>query len=167
MPPKITIHHLNASRSIRLFWLLEELGLEYNVQVYLRRPDLRAPESLKEVAPLGKAPALTIDGRVLAESGYIVQHIINNYESLRSAPADSEPDVDLQTTDDSLYWSHWAEGTQMMYTQPTGYLRLARAMADDGAFGAFDGAETRGMERFIKGIKGLWHDSRKKNCQEV
>lgn len=77
--PKITLIWLNESRAQRIVWLLEELGLEYEVKAYKRRADKQAPEALKEFHPLGKAPILIIDGQTLAESGFIVEYLIDRF----------------------------------------------------------------------------------------
>lgn len=68
----LVVHHLNDSRSQRLLWLLEELGLEYEIKKYQRMPDQRAPPELLAVNPLGKAPVLSDGPLVLAESGAII-----------------------------------------------------------------------------------------------
>ncbi|HEX7557616.1 MAG TPA: glutathione S-transferase N-terminal domain-containing protein, partial [Usitatibacter sp.] len=71
----ITVHHLNNSRSQRVLWLFEELGLDYEVKRYQRDPaTMLAPASLREVHPLGKSPVVTEDGATLAESGAIIEH---------------------------------------------------------------------------------------------
>lgn len=76
----ITLHHLNASRSIRILWLLEELELPYEVIHYQRnKKTYLAPESLKKVHPLGKSPLITDDGEVYAESGAIIEHLTRKY----------------------------------------------------------------------------------------
>jgi glutathione S-transferase len=69
----ITICHLDRSRSERIVWLMEELGLPYGLEVFERRPDILAPEDLKRVHPLGRAPAIRDGDVVLAEAGAIVE----------------------------------------------------------------------------------------------
>ena len=105
----ITIYHLDSSRSERIVWLMEELGLAYELEVFPRRPDIRAPESLKQVHPLGRAPAIRDGDLVLAESGAIVQYIIARHGGGRLGVAPSEPDFARY-----LYWLHYAEGSLML-----------------------------------------------------
>src|SRR5260370_30052800 len=76
----IVVHHLNNSRSQRLLWLLEELGLEYEIRRYQRDPQtMLAPASLREVHPLGKSPVMTDGDATLAESGAIMEYLIERY----------------------------------------------------------------------------------------
>lgn len=105
----ITVHHLNHSRSQRILWLLEELGLDYEIQRYERdRKTMLAPASLRAVHPLGKSPVITDGDLVIAESGAIVDYLINRYGAGRLAPAADTPDR-LRYT----YWLHYAEGSAM------------------------------------------------------
>ena len=105
----ITVHHLNNSRSQRVLWLLEELALPYHVEKYQRDPTtMLAPPSLRKVHPLGKSPVLTDDGLVLAESGAIVETVIEHYGQGRLAPAPGTPER-LRYR----YWLHYAEGSAM------------------------------------------------------
>ncbi|MEZ5465449.1 MAG: glutathione S-transferase [Lysobacteraceae bacterium] len=106
----IRVHHLNNSRSQRVLWLLEELGLDYEIVHYQRdAKTMLAPESLRKLHPLGKSPLLEVDGNVLAESGAIVQYLVDRYDTERrfSPPPDSDhrPRFD--------YWLHYAEGSAM------------------------------------------------------
>ena len=76
----ITVHHLNDSRSQRILWLLEELGLSYEIKRYQRDAQARlAPPELKAVHPLGKSPVITDDGRAIHESGAIVDYVIRRH----------------------------------------------------------------------------------------
>jgi glutathione S-transferase len=68
----IVVHHLNNSRSQRILWLLEELGVPYEIKRYQREPSMMAPASLRAVHPLGKSPVITDGDKVLAESGAII-----------------------------------------------------------------------------------------------
>jgi glutathione S-transferase len=105
----ITVHHLNHSRSHRVLWLLEELGLDYELRRYERDPEtLRAPPSLKEVHPLGKAPTIVESGAALAESGAILESLVNRHGGGRLAPAPGTPQRERYT-----YWMHYAEGSAM------------------------------------------------------
>ena len=70
----LTVHHLNNSRSQRVLWLLEELGVPYEIVRYQRQPDMRAPKELRAIHPLGKSPVITDNGNTIAESGAIVEY---------------------------------------------------------------------------------------------
>jgi glutathione S-transferase len=105
----ITVHHLNNSRSQRVLWLLEELGCEYQVVKYQRDSDtLLAPPELKRIHPLGKSPVITDGAHTLAESGAIIEYLIDRYGDgrLRPPPASAER---LRYS----YWLHYAEGSAM------------------------------------------------------
>ena len=105
----ITVHHLNNSRSQRVLWLLEELGLPYEIQKYERdAKTMLAPASLREVHPLGKSPVITDDGVTVAESGAIIEYLVERYGNGRLAPAIGTPER-LRWR----YWLHFAEGTAM------------------------------------------------------
>ena len=105
----ITVHHLNNSRSQRILWLLEELGLEYEVKRYQRDPKtMLAPASLREVHPLGKSPVITDGALTLAESGAIVEYLVERYGNGRLIPAAGTPNR-LRY----IYWLHYAEGSAM------------------------------------------------------
>jgi glutathione S-transferase len=105
----IVVHHLNNSRSQRVLWLLEELGLEYDIQRYARHPKtMLAPNSLKAVHPLGKSPVVVDGPQTVAESGAIVEYLVNRYGQGRFAPAAGSPER-LRYT----YWLHYAEGSAM------------------------------------------------------
>jgi glutathione S-transferase len=116
----ITVHHLDNSRSQRVLWLLEELGLEYEVKRYQRNPQtMLAPPELRAVHPLGKSPVVTVksaDGdTTLAESGAIVEHLADRYGAGKLAPAFGSAERVRY-----LYWLHFAEGT----AQPPLLLKL-------------------------------------------
>lgn len=105
----ITVHHLEHSRSQRILWLLEELGLDYDIKHYRRDQDTQlAPESLKQVHPLGKAPVITDGELTLAESGAIVDYLARTYGRETLLPA-----VDSPAWWDYVYWLHYAEGSLM------------------------------------------------------
>ncbi|MEQ1501976.1 MAG: glutathione S-transferase [Myxococcota bacterium] len=103
----ITVHHLNNSRSQRVLWLLEELGLPYELRFYQRdAKTMLAPPELKAIHPLGKSPVVTHEGRTLAETGAIVEYLVE------SAEGKLRPDA----VDERLawrYWLHYAEGSAM------------------------------------------------------
>jgi glutathione S-transferase len=104
----ITVHYLDNSRAHRILWLLEELGLDYQVKVYHRTKEYLAPKELKAVHPLGKSPVIEDGGRVVAESGAIMEYLIETYggEGLRPA-AGTEERLRYR------YWMHYAEGSAM------------------------------------------------------
>ena len=105
----ITLHHLNASRSQRILWLLEEIGEPYTLIRYQRDPATRlAPASLKNIHPLGKSPVIELDGQVLVESGAIVEYLIRRFAP-QLEPAFNSPDY-LQY----LQWIHFAESSAMV-----------------------------------------------------
>ncbi|MEP7295434.1 MAG: glutathione S-transferase [Burkholderiales bacterium] len=105
----ITVHHLNNSRSQRVLWLLEELGLPYEIKKYERNAQtMLAPPELREVHPLGKSPVITDDGVVVAESGAIIEYLLERYGNGRLEPAAGTPER-LRFR----YWMHFAEGTAM------------------------------------------------------
>ena len=103
----ITVHHLNNSRSQRILWLLEELGVDYAIKTYQRDNEtMLAPVELRDVHPLGKAPVVTDGDQSLAESGAIIEYLVDKYDSGRLKPAQESAER-LQYT----YWLHYAEGS--------------------------------------------------------
>jgi glutathione S-transferase len=107
MRAMITVHHLNNSRSQRVLWLLEELGLPYEIQRYQRDPQtMLAPAALRAVHPLGKSPVITEDGMTLAESGAIIEYLAEREGRL--VPARGSPEWQRYR-----YWMHYAEGSLM------------------------------------------------------
>ncbi len=109
----IKVHHLDHSRSQRVLWMLEELGLAYELVSYRRdRKTWLAPAALRQVHPLGKSPVLEDDGRVLAESGAILDYLADRYDEQRRL----SPDVLPAQADERMryrYWMHYAEGSAM------------------------------------------------------
>lgn len=105
----ITIHHLENSRSLRLIWLLEEMGLDYEVKRYQRDPVTNlAPDAYKALHTLGKAPVVAVDGMMLAETGAIIEYFMDRY------PATGlRPDIDDPMRQRYHYWMHLAEGSLM------------------------------------------------------
>lgn len=104
----ITICHLETSRSERIVWLMEELGLDYKLEVYPREPTGAAPPPLKAIHPLGKAPVIRDGDTVLAESGAIVDYIVHHHAGGRLAVRPEAPAYPRY-----LYWLHFAEGSLM------------------------------------------------------
>ncbi|HSP00507.1 MAG TPA: glutathione S-transferase [Thioalkalivibrio sp.] len=133
----ITVHHLNNSRSQRVLWMLEELGVPYEIQYYERDPKtMQAPESLKKVHPLGKSPVITDGDMVVAESGVIIDYLARTYGKDTMLPPDSG-----QAWLDYTYWLHYAEGSLM----PPLLMRLV-----------FEKVKTSPMPFFIKPVaKGI------------
>lgn len=106
----IVVHHLNESRSQRILWLLEELGLDYRIEKYARDATTRlAPPELKAIHPLGKSPVITDNGRVIHESGAIIDYLIRWHGGGRLAPTQ-----DKAAYDQYLIWLHYAEGSAML-----------------------------------------------------
>jgi glutathione S-transferase len=104
----ILVHHLQNSRSQRILWLLEELGLPYEVVRYERDPrTMRAPPALRQVHPLGKAPVIQDEGKVVAESGAIVDYLVEKAEG-RLGPSANRESVLLYRQ-----FVHYAEGSMM------------------------------------------------------
>lgn len=104
----LTVHHLNNSRSQRVLWLLEELGVEYDIVRYQRQPDMRAPAELRAIHPLGKSPVITDGDKTIAESGAIAEYLVETYGDGRLIPPRGTPER-LRYT----YWLHYAEGSAM------------------------------------------------------
>jgi len=103
----LTVHHLNQSRSKRVLWLLEELQMPYKRIDYQRDATTRmAPESLKEIQPLGKAPVMVDGDVVLCESSAVMEYIINQDEQQRLRPTQGSAEYYQY-----LEWSHFAEGS--------------------------------------------------------
>ena len=128
----LKVHHLERSRSARLIWLMEELGLPYELIRYQRNPlTIRAPAELKAVHPLGKAPILDDDGQVIAESSAIIEYVVDRYGQGRLAPARTDPEHAAY-----LEWLHMAESTAMF---PIMVTRL----------GAFTGGLSAGLAGFM------------------
>jgi len=111
--PMLTVHHLENSRSQRVLWLLEELELPYHVVHHRRDPKtLLAPPGLRAVHPLGKAPVLVDGGQALAESGAILEYLVERYDTGYALSPPPEPAL----AEERLlyrYWMHYAEGSAM------------------------------------------------------
>lgn len=104
----ITVHHLNNSRSQRVLWLLEELGLPYEIQRYQRDAKTSlAPPELRQVHPLGKSPVITDGGLTVAESGAILEYLVDTYGQGRLKPTGAQDLLHYR------YYLHFAEGSAM------------------------------------------------------
>ncbi|TIC18077.1 thioredoxin-like protein [Wallemia mellicola] len=99
----IKLHHLENSRSVRILWVLEELGIEYELKTYKRLPSGLAPPELKAVDPLGHAPILEDDGHTVAESGAIIEYLVEKYGGGK------------YTSSDDAFWKHYIEGSLMPF----------------------------------------------------
>ena len=107
--PMLTVHHLNNSRSQRVLWLLEELGVSYEIQRYQRdAKSMLAPPELLRVHPLGKSPVLSDDDVTVAESGAIIEYLLEKYGAGRLVPP---PGTEARRR--FTYWLHFAEGSAM------------------------------------------------------
>ena len=105
----IKLHHLRFSRSTRIIWLLEELGVEYDIEMHDRNPETnRSQDDLYAVHPLGKAPTVEVDGHVMVESSAIIEYLIERFGDGKLAPADEADRAPY------LEWLHFAEGTMAM-----------------------------------------------------
>ena len=111
----LTVHHLETSRSQRILWLLEELGVPYELKVYQRDKVTRlAPPELKAIHPLGKSPVVTDDGTVIAESAVIIEYIVEKFGHLGTGElAHLAPAAGTPAYWQSRYWMHYAEGSLM------------------------------------------------------
>ena len=104
----ITVHHLENSRSQRILWMLEELGLPYEIKRYERdKATMLAPPELRRVHPLGKSPVIDDDGTVIAETGAIVEYLVEKADGKLGAPAHREAALRYR------FWMHYAEGSLM------------------------------------------------------
>ncbi|MEG3166090.1 glutathione S-transferase [Sphingomonas sp. PB2P19] len=107
----IIVHHLNNSRSQRVLWMLEELGLPYEIKRYQRdEKTMLAPPELKQVHPLGKSPVIEdtdADGSVIAETGAIVEYLVDKADGRLGAPAKRADALRYR------FWLHYAEGSLM------------------------------------------------------
>jgi glutathione S-transferase len=138
----IVVHHLNNSRSQRVLWLLEELGVPYEIQRYQRdAKTMLAPPELKKVHPLGKSPVITDDGRTIAESGLILEYLVERYGDGKLAPpAGSEERLRYR------YWMHYAEGSAM----PPLLLKLVFDRIESGPMPFFVRPVARAIARQVK-----------------
>ncbi len=140
----LIVHHLENSRSQRILWLLEELGAPYEVRRYERdKKTMLAPLALKLVHPLGKSPVITDDGVTVAESGAIVEYIVDRYGKGRMIPPAGTPER-LRYT----YWLHYSEGSLM----PLLVLKLVLGRVPQ----AVPGLVRPIARRIVKGIEDLY-----------
>ena len=153
------LHHLNQSRSQRIVWMLEAVGAEYEIKVYKRDAKTNlAPPELREIHPLGRAPVITHNGKVIAESGAICDYIARQFPE-----SGMLPDPSLDSFNDVQFWSHYAEGSLMPSLVTSMVLEKARAkvspffikfIADkiiDGVMDAYFGKHIKDNLMFIEG----------------
>ena len=127
----ITLHHLNKSRSKRIIWLLEELGVEYQIKPYQRDSvSFLAPPELQSVHPLGKSPVIEDQGIVITESGAITDYLIETYGNGRFAPQ--------RGTQEHLEYNQW-----LHFAESSGVLPLLLKI-----FVAKDGCETNFLAQY-------------------
>ncbi|MFC5459408.1 glutathione S-transferase [Massilia niabensis] len=138
----ITVHHLNNSRSQRILWLLEELGVAYEIKKYQRDPKtMLAPPELKAVHPLGKSPVITDGDTTVAESGAIVDYLVERYGNGRLAPPAGTPEK-LKYT----HFLHFAEGSAM----PPLLMKLVFDRIENGPMPFFAKPIARSIARKVK-----------------
>ena len=105
----IILHHLNASRSFRILWLLEEINQPYELKSYFRDKTTNlAPQELKNIHPLGKSPVIELNGKVIAESGAIVEILIEKFAPQLMPAKDTDSYLDY------LQWVHFSESSAMV-----------------------------------------------------
>ncbi|MBN9082765.1 MAG: glutathione S-transferase [Rhizobiales bacterium 62-17] len=127
----ITVHHLNNSRSQRVLWLLEELAVPYEIVRYERDPKtMLAPPALRAIHPLGKSPVITDDGQTFAESGAILEYLVDTYGNGRLIPPAGTPERHRYRM-----WMHYAEGSAMPPLLMK--LVLSRVPGGEGAIAGF------------------------------
>ena len=146
----IRLHHLNQSRSLRTLWLLEELGVPYEVVSYQRDAKTHlAPDSLKAVHPLGKSPVIEMDGQIYAESGAITELLIERFAPERLRPATDSSDYGYY-----LQWIDFAESSLMLPLMLE--LFTKKAGIDDNEFlnGYIDREKTRLFEYLDASVEG-------------
>ena len=149
----ITVHHLENSRSQRILWLLEELGVPYEVKRYARDPETSlAPAELTAIHPLGKSPIIADGETIVAESGAIIEYLVDKFGDGRLTPADGSPDKLAYT-----YFLHYAEGTFM----PLMVISLIMARIEAAPVPFFLKPVTRGIANKVR--EGYLDESVRRN----
>ncbi len=140
----ITVHHLNNSRSQRVLWLLEELGVAYEIRKYQRdAKTMLAPPELTKVHPLGKSPVITDGDVTVAESGAIIEYLLEQHGGGRLEPAAGTPERGRLR-----YWLHFAEGSAM----PPLLLKLIFDRVESGPMPFFAKPIAKGIARRVKAL---------------
>ena len=138
----LTVHHLGRSQSERIVWLCEELGLEYLLKRYEREPiTLLAPPAYKALHPMGTAPVITDGKLVLAESGAIVQYLVDRYSGGRLQVAPDHPDFAHY-----LFWLHFANGSLQAGLGRYMFMRRLKLAPDDPMLLAIKGRVERAFD---------------------
>ncbi len=138
----LTVHHLENSRSQRILWLLEELEVEYRIERYGRDPEtLLAPPELRQVHALGKAPVVVDGDTTVAESGAIIEYLVQHYDEGRLLPSAGSPERIAYT-----YWLHYAEGTFM----PLMFLSLVLRRIENAPLPFFVRPVARGIVKKVR-----------------
>ncbi len=146
----ITVYHLNESRSVRILWLLEELDVPYEIVRFEREATRRAPEELAKIHPLGKAPVIRDGDLLLAESGAIVEYLVERRGGGRLAP---RPDTAAHAH--YLQWLHFAEGSAMLPLIFDLFMGMGLVPGGkDGALGGFVKQELARQLDFVQGELG-------------
>tara|TARA_R110002049_G_scaffold304313_1_gene499411 strand:+ start:360 stop:989 length:630 start_codon:yes stop_codon:yes gene_type:complete len=146
----IRLHHLNQSRSLRTLWLLEELGVPYEVVSHQRDAKTHlAPDSLKAVHPLGKSPVIEMDGQTYAESGAITELLIERFAPERLRPATDSSDYGYY-----LQWIDFAESSLMLPLMLELFTKKAGIDDNDFLSGYIDTEKTRLFEYLDASVKG-------------
>lgn len=140
----IRLHHLNQSRSLRTLWLLEELGIAYEITSHQRDAKTHlAPDSLKAVHPLGKSPVIEMDGQLYSESGAITELLIERF-----APERLRPAIDSSDYGYYLQWIHFAESSMMLPLLLELFTKKA-GVADNEFLDGYIGAEKHRLLSYL------------------
>ncbi|KAL1408939.1 hypothetical protein Q8F55_005753 [Vanrija albida] len=143
--PRIIVHHVPFTRSQRVVWALEELGLKYEVKVHhFARGGM--PPSIYALNPVGKAPVVEIDGKVMVESGAIVHYLLQNY-------GQRNPALESTPSQDSYFWAMFSEGTLMFQVQPGRFVGFTAAALLKS--GGLNDDEKRGVQT----LNAAWQGS--------
>lgn len=142
----ITLHHLEYSQSFRILWLLEELGVEYELKLYERDKDTHlAPPEYKELSPLGSAPVITDGDLALAESSAIVDYILDKYPNEQLRPSPGTPDRTRY-----LFWFHASQGSMMSLMLMEAVFQILIARVPFWMRGLIRGVLNEASNRLIK-----------------
>jgi glutathione S-transferase len=141
----IIVHHLNNSRSQKILWLLEELGADYDVRYYQRHPVTQsAPPEMKALHPMGRSPMIEVDGRIMIETGAIIDYILRKHGNGRLQPA-----VDTPEYDEFMQWMHYSEGSGMLPLLMKIYVTMNGPRG-----GALDAVADQDIDRHLSYLEG-------------
>ena len=146
----IRLHHLNQSRSLRILWLLEDLGIDYNVVSHQRDATIHlAPDSLKAIHPLGKSPVIEMQGELYSESGAITELLIERF-----APDRLRPEVESSDYGHYLQWIDFAESSLMLPLMLELFTKKA-GVTDNEFLNGYIGAEKHKLLSYLNDeVKG-------------